>query len=293
MHSFATSSQLTGGRHSIKLGSSSLVLEFEKNASSDVLLVSFAAAASDRSRITLPYFSGIPMLGPYQINKLFLSDPAFQLSQTINLGWYAGIPGEFACQELLTLISSVLKASQSQKLYFIGGSGGGFAALLYASFFPEALAFVWNPQTDIFNYDPGHLQNYLQLCAKHDPEGLYDLENARETLHRHGIHSSVIERYANQGTTTRVIYLQEESDWHVEKHLHPFLEALDLALDRRGHVRDNLYLVSSNINKVHGALPRELLTEASKIILHHPPDEFARAGELLKEVCRKYEEKQG
>jgi len=289
LQDFLSTPELQAGGHAIRLPGCSLDLLYESCEASDMLVVSFAAAASDRSRLTLPYFSGVPLLRRHPVNKLFISDPVFQLCQHINIGWYAGVPGQFGCSEISAVIRLVQQACGAQRLLFLGGSGGGFAALLHAGLLPNALALVWNPQTDIFRYDPGHLQKFLALCARLDPTGDYSPPKARETLQAQGIVTEVATLLAREQNPARIIYVQEESDWHAARHLEPFLAALQHEPGSRGPVNERLYVVSGSHGKGHGPPSREFLDAAVECVLQRPFAAFHDTGAQVQRLCREYE----
>lgn len=176
--------------------------------------------------LLLPIFAGFGIIpGGSGISRISISDPSMHLSNDIGIGWYAGLL-EIKLQQILPrIIAHILKCCKASRVCFLGGSAGGFASLYYATFFPGAIAFVWNPQTDIRRYNPDHVTRYAHLAFGSEKE----IGAARKVLTRR-IDPEVISRYPTDGV--KVIYLQNKTDWHVESHLSPFLTYHDIKLTR-------------------------------------------------------------
>src|SRR5699024_5115261 len=100
---------------------------------------------------------------------------------------------------------------------FFGGSGGGFAALYFASFFAGSLALVFNPQTDIAQYSAKAVRDFALKA--------FDL-SAEEQDPLHGLPASVVTDLCTHYRESRpnyIAYMQNMADAeHVEKHLRPF-----------------------------------------------------------------------
>lgn len=87
-------------------------------------------------------------------NMLNIYDSALNPGKDYLLGWYYGTQQRPLANEILPLINT-LKTQRNltnKDLVFYGSSGGGWAALRYASLFPGSLAVAINPQIDILRY---------------------------------------------------------------------------------------------------------------------------------------------
>ena len=101
------------------------------------------------------------------LQQLSISDPLMMLPGDHTLAWYLG--GEnFPLQDLLEeLFSKVVKIGGFKRVVFFGSSGGGFAALYYASVLPGSVAVPVHPQTSIQNYYSSHIEHYLNIAGHH------------------------------------------------------------------------------------------------------------------------------
>ena len=96
-----------------------------------------------------PYF--LPFL-PLQIPQISISDPTLEGNDHLESGWYLGHAEANLPQILSELIVEFSSFLGTQRRIYIGGSSGGFAALLYSSLDPESLAVAACPQTDLDAY---------------------------------------------------------------------------------------------------------------------------------------------
>lgn len=205
-------------------------------------IVFFLNGATPRSEdIKLPIFSGLSVVPPGEVSRVYINDPSLYLDPSLALGWYAG-SAHLDLQSILPeLIRKIVDQAEADKLIFVGGSGGGFASLFYSRLFPGSLAVPWNPQTNILDYVPMHVAKYAK-SAFH----LADMEAARVHLPRH-IEVDVRSLYGRGDSENYVLYLQNESDSHVNQHLVPFLRELGCLIQGsevppRGLLSKNLYV---------------------------------------------------
>ncbi|HHH19809.1 MAG TPA: hypothetical protein ENK86_04795 [Campylobacterales bacterium] len=208
------------GVHTIWLGNQqSLALlvqgeAFYTQSSNESLLVVFTAAQFDRTDKEPPFFSGVGLARSLELPLLAIADPTLSLSDTLPIAWYAGsqycpnLP-----QKLSTLITHV-SALTRLKLLIVGGSGAGFASLVQAMCLDEeATICVWNPQTDIMNYSQTYVDMYYETAFENHP-----LPDG----HMHKVDTAGIKG------EKRIVYLQNISDWHTQKHCLPFFKCFTL-----------------------------------------------------------------
>lgn len=205
--------------------------------------VFMSGAVGDRSKSRPPYFSGIGMSRELGIPIISISDPQFNVDPDINLAWYTGRAHEHV-QDAITQILQHL-ADRVGDLLFVGGSGGGFAALLFAERLGErASAFVWNPQTDLADYSWSFVAKHLASVLG-DPnwidnsQGLikhYNKAGAREALAT----AEIQFRLESIQHSSSVVCLQNRHDWHATGHWKPLVE-------RSGATwrKDGLYVTES------------------------------------------------
>lgn len=225
----------------------------------DSLAVFFSGALPNRSGKHGPYFSGVRVARSLDIPFMSFSDPSLNLDGAFPLGWYAGSQND-DCQNAITEILENAVTRSGRHLLLVGGSGGGYASLYFAHRVGHAAsAFVWNPQTSIIDYEVGAVRQYFDVAVPgNDFEYVDQAAKARtvEKLAERGI-ESVLPR-SNAG---RVLYLQNSTDWHVAKHLKPYLDANAFVHRGNGYYSNQLghSVVISNFGTGHAVPPTELI----------------------------------
>jgi hypothetical protein len=199
---------------------------------------------------TLPVLSGLGISGDLNANRVFVSDPSLILDENLMLAWYAGNSKQPRLQDILShIFKKIADSLQSQKIIFFGGSGGGFAALYFASQFDDSLALVFNPQTNIHNYAERAVQDFATKAFGASS----DLQAPLAHLPPHVV-VDVCQTYKVRRNTT-VAYLQNQNDTeHVQAHLFPFTQAI--------HDQTPFLLLKEPWNKGHSPPPKELLMQA-------------------------------
>jgi hypothetical protein len=242
----------------------------------DAPLVVFLNGATRRGPdIKLPIFSGFGVVPEGNVSRVFVNDPILYEDDTLTLGWYAG-SARVSTQGLLPIVlQSVIEQAKPSRVIFVGGSGGGFASLFYSRQIADSIAVVWNPQTEVTDYVAATVAEYARIAF-----GLVDYKQLRSR-----IESNVAKLYAD-GYSNRVLYLQNSSDWHVKRHLTPFLLAqkydVPNVIESRAY-SDRLYLHMGNWGEGHQQPPQPFL----KAVLAKLRDQEYGVAELFQpEVMR-------
>lgn len=152
-----------------------------------------------------------------------MSDPAVDNDILLKLGWYTGGKGQKFVENLLRVIEALRIRLDIEPL-FCGGSGGGFAALNIASQYPhDSSVFVWNPQTDIYNYSEPFVKQYLKSQFDIDDNllTLEDWKSQCRLITDEHVSTSVLSNIKARAPR-RLAYVQNSSDWHLRRHLTPF-----------------------------------------------------------------------
>lgn len=101
---------------------------------------------------------------------------------------------------------------------FLGGSGGGFAALRASAMVPGSMAFVQEPQTNIAAYYPSVVDRYFNTVW---PNWDYT-----ELLKAFPERFGMVRHYTDRQPDNFVYYVQSRgAPRHLEKHYMPFAEA--------------------------------------------------------------------
>lgn len=183
---------------------------------SDMTFVSFHAALS-KETFSTPYFTGAT-LAARKANRILVSDPS--LSENVLLGWFAG--SRASTQAHITeFVLKLVNLAGARHVIFFGGSGGGFAALNLARLCPSSTALVANPQTDILRFYPRWWEPYARHCW--GASG--GQQDAADAIRANVVHD-MVDIYRRARPDVDVVYMQNSNDdFHLENHLHPFMEA--------------------------------------------------------------------
>lgn len=235
----------------LSISMNNVLLELNVDLKKDVPLVIFFNGATERKAdLKLPIFSGMRVLPEGDVSRVYVNDPSHYLDEELTLGWYAG-SSEAPLQEIFAdVVNKIVSMYKSRGVIFVGGSGGGYAALYYSSKISGSIALVWNPQTNILNYWSRHVSKYAKAAF-----GIEGIEAAKEKL-GDKIDLDVCSIYGSGSADNYVIYLQNASDWHVEKHCLPFFAAMkkNIALPIRSErCADNVFLYAENWGEGHVA----------------------------------------
>jgi pimeloyl-ACP methyl ester carboxylesterase len=183
---------------------------------SPYLVLSFNGAV-DRGKHQLPRFAATGIHSYTRASIVALSDPSLARSESLSMAWYAGHEG-FELQKILPdFIRRMIESLRASRVVFVGGSGGGFAALYYSWHFPGSVALVSNPQTDLDRYNSYHLKTYRTACWP-SLEADAPLSSA--------ITTNLCPLYAER-VENALIYFQIANDWgHLTRHFAPFVAGL-------------------------------------------------------------------
>lgn len=212
-----------------------------------------------------PFFSGLGVAPKDRlVSFVSISDPVLAESETLSLAWYGGSRRIALQQKLPELLDALQENLQPSKILFFGGSGGGFASLRAASMIPGSGAIVWNPQTDIREYDQSAV---IQYAATSWDESVQDIAAARDVLTRN-LDPILTDNFAD--SCARALYFQNANDWHVIKHMRPFLARNGyLVPDTQfsGRVGRGCYLHYADWGIGHAPVPKYALTSILRELL--------------------------
>lgn len=186
---------------------------------SDELIVTFHGANSPEKNI-YPLFARIASLRKKAKAMISFSDPTLLADpeRKMMLSWYLGGPGWDPLPTILRVIRKAQRKSGSKHVAFLGGSGGGFAALRASAMLPGSMAFVQDPQTNIAKYATLPVQRYFETVWRGwQHQSLLDAFPERFDMARH---------YRVTQPQNFVYYAQNATDRsHILKHYEPFLDA--------------------------------------------------------------------
>jgi hypothetical protein len=263
---FLAAPTVPNGAHIIPVND--LLIEFIVLDRRSPTLFCFLHGNAPRSDVfKLPIFSGTNMMAGVNSSVLIFSDPALLLDPDLQLAWHAGT-STTPLQYLYELITRKVKAAlDPQRLVFWGGSGGGFASLYMSSRFSGSTAFVWNPQTSIYAFDPPAVKNFGNVCFDCD-----DLEELPKRIEGFAV-ADLSDVYPCGDN--HVIYLQNFTDWHTDWHLRPFLQTTGIpepaGSAHWGWLNDRFFLHLGNLAHGHTPPPKEALNAFLLSLAHKGP----------------------
>ena len=235
------------------------------------LPVIFSGAVAKRDGKPGPFYSGTGLGRSVSSPFVAISDATLNVHRELALGWYAGRV-EDGLQEAIRVVLTAIQRRYDRELVLVGGSGGGFASLHNAARLDVPVsAFVWNPQTDLLDYQPKIVAQYLTHAL---PAGATEVatmtrEERSEALLAGGVEHRALPDGPPRGQR-RVLYLQNASDSHVINHLASYVEQGGLRHLGGGRYADDEHgtlVVVSDFSEGHGPPPREVLVEGLRALL--------------------------
>ena len=165
------------------------------------------------------------------------ADPTLCAGDDLTLCWYGGTDSWDPAPLLREVISTAIEKTRAPEVVFVGGSGGGLAALRFSAEFPGSKAFVFSPQTSAAKDRGGHFPLLLEKAY-----GARSIENVYEEFPGR---FSVLERYAEPFENS-VFYLQNLNDpSHIASHYNPLRRQMGVegaeGVDPSGRFRFELY----------------------------------------------------
>lgn len=193
--------------------------------------------AVNLERDSYPHFDRVSTSLRQDESFVSFADPTLCAGDDLTLCWYAGTEFWDPAPLLREVISTAIEKTAATDVVFIGGSGGGFAALRFSAEFPGSKAFVFSPQTSAVKYRGSHFPLLLEKAY-----GGRSIERAYEEFPGR---FTVLERYAEPFENS-VFYLQNLNDpSHIASHYNPLRRRLGVeeavGVDPSGRFRFELY----------------------------------------------------
>lgn len=202
--------------HNVPIGGGITLDFYSRFSNSTELFVVFHGANSDNNNF-YPRFERVRSIKEKAPSFLSIADPTMQILDIpeMKLAWYLGGPDFDPMHSIAKVIRRAMGRTGAKYVAFIGGSGGGFAALRASSMWPNSLAFVQDPQTNVANYYPQTLRKYFgNLWQGWDRDALMRAFPERFDMVRY---------YGSFQPKNFVYYAQNETDtFHIENHYIPF-----------------------------------------------------------------------
>ena len=214
------------GVHTVQMGETTVELYLQGlplQCDQKIIPIFFSGAVTDRANKRPPFFSGYGISKAVGTPFISISDPLLDAHADVGIGWYTGRLGAYFQGQLTHFLQGIHERFDKE-LLFVGGSAGGFAALHYAMRIGKgASVFVWNPQTDITRYRKRAVEKYLGVAGFSESavDGpTWKSEAIREATAKLSLWLPSSDAITQ---TKRALIIQNQSDWHVEEHLMPWI----------------------------------------------------------------------
>lgn len=189
---------------------------------SDEILVALHGALIP-GRHKYPRFERVASLRSRAAAMMSFADPTILADSTGDMvsAWFLGGPGWDPTPWVIQAVRRAFGKTGGKHIAFIGGSGGGYAALRASSMIPGSLAFIQDPQTNLSVHTPTNVDRYFAtMWPGWDKTALMEALPEKFDMVRH---------YRSVQPRNFVYYAQSSSDaTHVENHYLPFLRAHDM-----------------------------------------------------------------
>lgn len=204
--------------HTLPLGDGLSLDWYARLGKSDELVVTFHGA-NKREKNIYPMFARVASLRNKAPAMMAFADPTMMLDKSRNmlLSWYLGGSSIDPIPLIIRAARRAQSKTGSKHIAFVGGSGGGFAALRASAMIPGSMAFVQDPQTVIAHYIPWVADEYFRNAwPGWNQDALMEAFPERFDMASH---------YRRSRPENFVYYAQNAGDTsHVESHYLPFVE---------------------------------------------------------------------
>jgi hypothetical protein len=265
LDAFLAAVEVQSGVHSVPIGEFSgqqFNYDFLLTARPGTVLLCHFHGNAPREGNSLPIFTGLGVTIGITTSMFVPSDPTLALDASLSLAWHFGCDGIRLQAITVSIVKKLQKILYAPRVVAWGGSGGGLAAIRVVRDISDSIALVWNPQTNIAQYNPMHVIRYLRI--------------AFPTIAGAGAFPSDGEQFPSLCTNEFsdsykgcILYLQESTDHHVNVHLAPFIASFckkalsDITESRKfsGFVTDQLYLHLDHWGNGHVPPSKEVLSK--------------------------------
>lgn len=181
-------------------------------------LIVFFSGDARRTKFEPPVFQRWSWASKFPANCLYFSDPALYLNDQLGLAWYAGGQGTDYLEHIWGIVNSILPTLgvAPGRVFSYGSSGGGFAALRSAQYFPGLRVVAVNPQTDLWAYP----QRWTSRLAR----AAYGVETLKDVNPDEHYKFTTLDRLTLDGSEHIFLAQNIQDGEHHRNHFEPFLQ---------------------------------------------------------------------
>lgn len=158
---------------------------------------------------------------PVDCHQLSIADPALLKNERIISSWYLGGEQDNQVEIICELIDYVVNQLGIQRTLFLGGSAGGYAALLYSYKTPGSLAIAVSPQTRLSSYQSKFAGGF-RTSMWPNANSFGDVAN-----------SDLVELYSQGAENFPIIVMSSRDTGHLHSQIFPFLGRLPFEMQNR------------------------------------------------------------
>lgn len=232
----------------VDLNNENFYIKLELKINSEQI-VAFSNGAVNREKKDPPIFMRSTWAEEIYASCVYIDDKTIH-GDTVRIGWGIGRKDRHFINDysmIIKKIASQLEIRPRNVIYF-GSSAGGFMSLMLACKHKYTTAIVNNPQTNVFNFHPGHVK---ELCDYVFP----DLSHI-EIKELYKDRFSIIEFFLKEDYIPRIFYYQNNKyEVDMEKHFKPFIKGLEV---NELPDRKVMYCLYNNKKLGHDPLPKEI-----------------------------------
>lgn len=166
----------------------------------DVLVVALHGANVPRRGVTYPRYERVRTFLRSSAAFMCVADPTIEHTPEVLLAWYLGEDGFDPLDAMEQAVRKALDRTGAKHLVFVGGSGGGYAALRACLRFPGSAAFVESPRIDLSHAVSRSMEAYRST--------FWGGASLAELRISHPERFDLVATWQAQHTEQRVYYLQ-------------------------------------------------------------------------------------
>lgn len=180
-------------------------------------LVVFFSGDARRNKFEPPVFQRWSWASKFPATCLFFSDPALYHHKHLGLAWYAGFDGGDYLEQIWKTVAEVAEklGVEDGQVFSYGSSGGGYAALRSARYFPGLQVIAVNPQTELWHYPEKWTKRLASACY-----GVDSLPEIRQEQH---YKFSALDPDVGENAASIFLAQNELDVDHLENHYRPFV----------------------------------------------------------------------
>jgi len=183
-------------------------------------LIIFGSGAYNINQLKPPIFHRYSWSSEIDENVIYYNDPTLYLTD-ITLAWGYGTKDKHYLEIIYKILEKLMNimSIEKRKTIIYGSSGGGFMAIMLATFLKGSVALVNNPQVDISKY---YLSQIEKLFMK-----IYPNENVQDIFQRNRDRISVVDMFKREEYIPRIVYYQNIAcDFDMKSQFYPFINSM-------------------------------------------------------------------